>query len=219
MSPSNNCICANDPNQGMVEGCPQHDPPAVPTRKASDVILSIERRFDVLLQTATNSDNNTKLLLGRMNRICSLLESIDTQLKLGNGAEPEPEIDHLSYLPEIEVETSPKGYRRTARPETYSDEKSARVIPTQQKIFDPSGKSVYMAEVEIFNAADRSLVTKLRSTAGGKWQLPLAPGDYIVTILKRPNGTRNKMTYSNNFSVKETDGPIELESAKLELEK
>lgn len=195
------------------------DKPEQPApRKASDIIIGLEGKFDMLVMLAKNNDANTKHLLGRMNKVCSLLENVVEQLKLVNGIAPEPVPEAVSEQPEIKVEKTPIGQRRTARPETYTEEKSAKVIPVEQKVFDNTGKAVFMAEVEILNWVDRSFVAKLRTTAAGKWQVPLQPGEYIVTITKRENGTRKKLFYTKEFSVTESSEPIKLESASLTLE-
>lgn len=190
-------------------------------RKASEVVLELERKLDLMVKIAAGTDTNTKLLLDRLNKICNLLESIDSKLDGGamSSSDFSPEVPEKAVVsaPPIEVETAPLGSRRTARPETYPSEEersSSKVIPIQQKVFDPAGKAVFMAEVEILNE-DKSPAAKVRTTAGGKWQVPLPPGKYFVTILKRESGARKRMEYSGSFIVTNSDKPIELDPAKL----
>jgi hypothetical protein len=174
-----------------------------------------------MVKIAVGTDTNTKLLLDRLNKICSLLERIDSKLE-GQVSDSvsvpvsDSEKEVISNFP-IEVETSPLGARRTARPETYPAEEersNVKVVPIHQKVVDTTGKSVYMAEVEILNE-DRSLAAKLRTTAGGKWQAPLTPGKYFISIFKRENAARKRIEYKGHFIVTNSDKPIELEPAKL----
>lgn len=185
-------------------------------RKASEVLLGLERKFDLWVKIAAASDTNTKLLLNSMNKACALLERIEAKLgAVGPETANQPTVETFVSEPPIVVESEPKGSRRTARPETYEELPAGiKVVPIQQKVYDPTGKAVFMAEVEVYDE-NKNIITKLRTTAAGKWQVPLAPGKYFVSIFKRESGARKRLDYQSSFIVTESTTPIELEPARL----
>lgn len=191
-------------------------------RSATEVILSLEQKTDLLFRMLATTDVTTKLMLDRLNKICSLLEGINSkftppqQNNLESSDTDEFKIykEEVVSEPPVVVENSPKGNRRTARPETYPEETIEKVIPVVQAVLDPNGKSVFMAEVEIVNE-DTHVVSKGRTTTAGKWQMPLPIGSYKVSILKRATANRKRLEYQGTFTVNSVEKPIQLDPAKL----
>lgn len=109
-----------------------HDEP----RKATDVLLEMEAKLNALLALVRTQDLNIKVLSNKLN---SLMETINTApiaapapqkitveaIQSGGTSNFAPERD-LFVHPEakMELDDSPKGFRRTSRPETYSGDNS-----------------------------------------------------------------------------------------------
>lgn len=229
-------------------------------RKASDVVIDLEQKVDLLTKLVYGNDLHSKLMLDRLNRIASSLEELvrlgrgtsgpanqqTNQVEARTGSGPtrpsfvpaslgDQEGDFPSFRPQTEgdvssvlihreepgfsmsVEKEPVGIRRTARPESYTEQsQNKKLTPVFQKVFDQTGnKMIFMADVEIYRAEDHSLALKTRTTAAGKWQAPLPSGAYVVSIMKRENAGRKRLEYEKMFEVSESDSPIELEAAKL----
>jgi hypothetical protein len=111
-------------------------------RKASDVLLELEKKLDVVLGIIRNQDLTIKILSNKLN---SLLDNSNKQLNSSQqkivveavNTSNTPQQMHVSQfqqLPELNpekqipvssestlpLETEPKGFRRTSRPETFS---------------------------------------------------------------------------------------------------
>lgn len=97
------------------------------TRKASEVLLELEAKIDVLLNIVKTQDLNIKILSNKINNLLdknssaaipspqlSRIEAVDTITNnLNNQIMVSPDSS-------ITIEKEPNGFRRTSRPETYS---------------------------------------------------------------------------------------------------
>ena len=101
-------------------------------RKASEVLLDLEQKIDITLSIIRIQDLNIKILSNKLNNIIELLEKQDTEAPkftveaIGSSRSPEtmPEFTERQ-IPiyadtSLQLETNPKGFRRTSRPETFS---------------------------------------------------------------------------------------------------
>jgi hypothetical protein len=112
-------------------------------RKASDVILDLEVKIDALLNLARSQDLNIKILSNKVNLLSEKLNAVQTQptsiaprfkAEVADAPLPTASIfrDYESDEKNIpvnsestfKVDESPKGFRRTSRPETYSGDDS-----------------------------------------------------------------------------------------------
>lgn len=93
-------------------------------RKATEVLLELESKLDVLLNIVRSQDLNIKVLSNKLNALISAktvpqgaptVEVADSKRIPGS-----PIQIPISAEDKIPVETSPQGFRRTSRPETYS---------------------------------------------------------------------------------------------------
>jgi hypothetical protein len=106
-------------------------------RKASEVLLDVEKKLDVALGIIHVQDLNIKILSNKLNSILELLEKqTSTPQKItveavnvsraplpGVYVEPEKQIP-ISAEFALPIENSPQGFRRTSRPETFSGDNS-----------------------------------------------------------------------------------------------
>lgn len=109
-------------------------------------------------------------------------------------------------------------------PDTVSDNKPAKQpkqssrqvmsgnsIPTQQRIVDRNGKSVFLADVEVIDLATVETVAKTRTNGTGKWQAALPLGEYKVVIKKLESLTKQKVEVVQTIRVDGTQSPLELQ--------
>lgn len=86
-------------------------------------------------------------------------------------------------------------------------------IPIIQRILDKNGKSVFMADVEVYDNIGNTIF-KGRTNGSGKWMTSLPIGSYNAKISKRENLTKEKLTISVDFAVDEQE-KIELKTTML----
>lgn len=132
-------------------------------RKATDVILSLESKIEVLLSIVRNQDLNIKLLSNKLNSLLDKLDKIEN-----TPSEPKVVIEAVNTLPlnqakqnifqeekNVEIETdftlkvdqTPQGFRRTSRPETFSPkQEDVSVFPVQLPKMPP-GRSEQDAQI------------------------------------------------------------------------
>lgn len=101
----------------------------------------------------------------------------------------EPEVEFSSYE---EPKPSKKSVEATA---------DKRKIPVIQRVVDKTGKSVFLAEVEIVNSESGDVELKTRTNGVGKWQASLNPGKYKVKINKRESLTKEKIEITQNVTI------------------
>lgn len=98
-------------------------------RKATDVLLELENKIEILLSMIRSQDLNLKLLSNKLNLVMEKLEKQPAApnkivVEAVNTVTPTAPIDekHIPVSPEntIPMEVAPKGFRRTSRPETFS---------------------------------------------------------------------------------------------------
>lgn len=73
-------------------------------------------------------------------------------------------------------------------------------VAVTQRITEKNGKSVFLAEVEVFDEGGNQ-VFKTRTNGVGKWQAALPIGNYRVRIGKRESVTKQKVEKTQNITV------------------
>lgn len=85
-------------------------------------------------------------------------------------------------------------------------------IPVVQRIVDKSGKSIFLADVEIVDLATAQPVFKTRTNGTGKWMASLGVGAYRVSIRKRESGSKDKIEADQDIQVDGSKSPLELQT-------
>lgn len=86
----------------------------------------------------------------------------------------------------------------TSYEENLSEKKR---VPVIQRVVDKSGKSIFLAEVEVVNSETGNTELKTRTNGVGKWQASLQPGKYKVKINKRESLTKEKIELTQNVVI------------------
>lgn len=121
-------------------------------RKASDVLLDLEKKLDVALSIIRTQDLNIKILSNKLNSILDALEkrSVAPPKIVSEAVQaarptiqpvlPTPSVVSINEIPvsaelNLPLEESPQGFRRTSRPETFAGDdtylRQASKLPTQ----------------------------------------------------------------------------------------
>lgn len=109
-------------------------------RKASDLLLDLESKVDILLSIVRSQDLNIKILSNKLNSVLEKVqqtnsvaapqynvEAVNTQIpihSLFSTEESDNKQIAVSAEDKLPLEENPKGFRRTSRPETYSGDQS-----------------------------------------------------------------------------------------------
>lgn len=193
-------------------------------RKATDVILDMEKKLDHIVKQLEVLDLNFKLILNKLNQPPPKpffkppsIESVDVpvsasqpkhqqslksklQIALENAEKNDPGDD------QIPVENNLVGVKRTAK---YIPEE--RKVPVQQRVTYSDTKSVTSANVEIYDT-NNTLVRQVKTNQAGKWMTSLPPGNYSVKVTKFQTNIKPKVESVFSISVTESDSGVELET-------
>lgn len=82
-------------------------------------------------------------------------------------------------------------------------------IPVKQRVVDSSGKSIFLADVEIFDENNQSKA-KTRTNGNGKWSASLPIGNYKIVIKKRDSLTKEGKEILQQVQIDGTKTPMEL---------
>lgn len=196
-------------------------------RKATDILLDIEKTLNLVLGYQKTNDLNQKLLLNRLNKIVTGLEN-----KSAAPVKRQPSVEAFVTVPtppsktlvakpmqvtnaedfdeegkpQIEVELQPKTGRRDIRMPTQQGKK----VAVQQRIHYPDGKNVILASIEITDAA-KNVIKKTRTNSAGKWNATLDPGRYFIHVTKSATTEKPVVEHRYEVEIPISDSPLELE--------
>jgi len=97
-------------------------------RKASEVILSLENKVDILLGLVRSLDLNIKVLSNKLNQLLAKQETSSPKIVVEAANVALPALSSFNSERDVLIspedsslmEVNPKGFRRTSRPETFS---------------------------------------------------------------------------------------------------
>jgi hypothetical protein len=176
-------------------------------RKATDVIISVEDKVNMLIKMVSVYDMNIKIILDRTNKIYSYIENLKSEYGEPEEVSQNDKDIALSQSEVIKVSDTPVIEKRSVRtnpeiPQKLNSEDfgSVKKTPVIQRVSDSNGKDVFMAEVSILTP-DGELVQKTKTNAMGKWQALLKSGDYIVNISKTDSASKRKIEITQNVNI------------------
>jgi hypothetical protein len=178
-------------------------------RKASDILLELESKVNVVFQHLQNIDSNIKLILNRLSS--NISKKIDIS----------PEIQQISEVKHNISTENTNSLKNTEKEEEFTFVQvnndipiSTRKVAVQQRIMYADGKNICLASVELKDV-NGNVVKKMRTNAMGKWISALDPGKYFVHIRKAANKSNQDVEMNFEIQIQESDRPIELPSAKI----
>jgi hypothetical protein len=207
-------------------------------RTGVDVLLSVEKQIAQLMHMQSSLDLNIKILSNKLNQVIDLLNEVPSTAQMNPSMSPialatapstpvkmKIEEEFKPPIP-ITTDTAPVGFRRTSRPETFTNAhqqptkntptpafplpkmKSATSIiepppsnskqPLSQRIVDRNGASIFKADIEVMDEAGHT-IWKGQTGTTGKWQTALSPGKYRLNVRKQT--TQQKIAVSADLVV------------------
>lgn len=176
-------------------------------RKASDVLLELEAKIDVLMSIVRTQDLNIKIL---SNKINTLIEKSD-KLPIPVVPPPQPfkieavdtrETIRVSPEDTLPLEKEPKGFRRTSRPETFSGDDSylRPPIATVQPKFPIQVPKMVNPEVVVAQAAVQKF-TELSPPEQKK--STVAPPQNTIPVMQRVVDKNGKSVFLAEVEILE----------------
>lgn len=206
-----------------------------PQRKATDILLAIESKMEVLQKLVHNQDMLLKITADKTNKIFTYITELQQEYKQTQEEqvqEEEPGIMHISNEHQIVEAKEQVGQRRIDRVGSQPSPQPILAIPNQsnqpspietvqatqngdkkvpviQRIADQTSKDIFMANVIILDHNGKE-VHKTKTNAVGKWQAILKPGNYTVNINKTDTTTKKILQSSQNIIVNNSNSTITL---------
>jgi hypothetical protein len=151
-------------------------------RKASDVLLELESKIESLISIVRNQDLNIKILSNKLNSVLEASQKAQhqfaqTQPDIPNNI-PTVSIFHdddftdrkipVSSESSLPLETAPKGFRRTSRPETYSGDDTYLQKPKEAAPVDhkPAEVIVQQKQVQTYRTPVEEMPEHKQSSSG-----------------------------------------------------
>jgi hypothetical protein len=210
--------------------------PETEPRKASDILLSLESKVDVLTKLVYNQDMLLKLAVDRCNKIYAYIEELQkeyqeqavAQLRANAQPEEEPRIINSPPPEQVIMEANideQVGERRGARvpeqmprqpimvPQNQEPQQSVqqegKKVPVIQRVSDSTGRDLFMASVLISDENGKQ-VHKTKTSAVGKWQAQLKPGVYQIHISKTDTVSKKIIEATQQITINNSSSTITL---------
>lgn len=162
-------------------------------KKATDVLLEIQDKIDLLFKLCEDSNNNIKHLRKDFNIIKITKAPIIT-----------PIIDKVKQI----VNQKPTVTAPTVEPPKETNKHSM----IEQTVFYKSNqRAVILGNVKIYDIETGSMVKETLIGQNGKWTALLPPGKFRVEIKKGPVGGNKGFINTLSVEVKGEGAPIILE--------
>lgn len=141
-------------------------------RKATDVLLDLESKIDVLTNLVKSQKLTQEILSNKLNIALELLEKNSIENKVSLSEKPKFTIEASDNEKNILInsdfnlltESEPKGFRRTSRPETYSKpsiQKNKNVVEKPAEvIFNPPNLETFNNEPLTSNKSEGDISKK-----------------------------------------------------------
>lgn len=201
-------------------------------RKASDILLDLENKVEVLIQVITSHDSNIKMLLNKVNEISR--SNIKQQVpnvskeefpsfapiaisdKPTSRTRSTRENVKISAIPAVQnsIQNANEQLDDKVREKPKNDGLVERKIPIMQRVCDDRGKDLFMADVIIYDE-HQNQIQKIKTNAVGKYQTVLTPGKYKIHISKMDMNSNSKIESMQEIDINTNDKAISLPLASI----
>jgi hypothetical protein len=169
------------------------------TKKASEVIVEINEKIDMLLSFFKNHDNNQKLIISRLDKIykkLNLSNNESSNLSLDDEVSKSDinfaKVDFIEVKENLKVDSDKKILVHQFVKYPKNNDKQLPVILAKVKIYPEPGIKDNPSIAEI-----ASIVTN----SNGMWEAELLPGKYFAHILKPKTNTKPQIDIYFDFTV------------------
>lgn len=216
------------------------------TRKATDVLISIEKKCDEILSYHKNQDFLIKNMLSRIDNFLKEKTKIDELDKIKpDVVKQNQQIPGLK--PGIKLDNSQGNtYRKIIKDESeenniaesvgLNNEEDLELIPsligkrrTSRYVSVSNNSNVPVQQKILYDDGravsmakielfntNNELVKSLKTNATGKWTSAIPSGKYIVKISKKETSTRSAINDQIEINVPNSDEPVQLKLYKSE---
>lgn len=163
-------------------------------RKATDILLDLESKIDNLINKINSQD---LILKAQLIKIDEFIKSNSTKSnknvksmpKMSSGNEAiitvpqskEPTVANTS-LPEVPIKVEEPLLKVE---EAKSNDVEVEKFLVSQRVLYETGKSIYLAAVEVIDMATKNKVARQTTSANGKYKIKLPAGSYRFKIYKQ----------------------------------
>jgi hypothetical protein len=177
------------------------------TRKATDVLLSIETDVKKILAHVQNQDLLAKTLNNKISQLEKRLENQPVTKPVPASVPIQKQMPGLK--PGIQLKETGPNKNQLVKSIGTNPEQLHKSVPVQQMVLFPNGTGVAMAHVEIFSGS--SLVKNLKTNTVGKWTNALSPGPYTIHVFKKATNTSQAIESTKDIEVPDSAEPVQLE--------
>lgn len=189
-------------------------------RTATDVLLDIETKLNVLEKRSANIEYLLKSLLSKTNAApqtvnVPYIPSEQVVKKVGKFEELANSygiaVEAGSDLEEATTRTVATRGQRGPKPNNVAKSTVSQVVLN-------NNAPLFLANVDILDK-NNQLVSQTRVDTKGRWRLALEPGDYQVHITKRypPDSGKTQIDTMYQINIPPTDIPLELDPFLVEM--
>ena len=169
-------------------------------KKASELLLELEQKINLIIGYQKTNDLNYKLIIARLDKLTNIItQRFTSTTSLANSS------TNVMFHEVSENQTIESNLSKV----TSKSDVVAGKTQVQQKICYPDGKIIILANVEIYDIANK-LVKKTRTNSAGKWTAALDPGRYNVKIFKPPTSNKPLVERKYEIEIPISEVPIEL---------
>lgn len=185
-------------------------------RKASEVLLSLEKRVEKVESMVAQIDLNVKSILNKLN-IASKATFKDLTYDPRAASMPPPKgIRQPQATPLAGPVVIPTVDDVVTFPQVESTD-SKRTSVVEQKVVYSDGRPVILAAVTIAEAAiPTNIIAKKKTDSHGKWHTMLLGGKYVVEVIKGPTAAKRGFKTEYEIEVPGNGKPLTLERKQVE---
>lgn len=177
-------------------------------RKASDVLLSLEKAALDMQKQQHQMDLNIKMILNKLNLAGTNTSLTLDQPKKSVTAKPvagplvdvqRPTMDDVVFSQVTDIAV---GHRKSV---------------VEQRITYPDGRPVILAAVKVAELdIPTNVIDKVRTDSHGKWHSQLFGGKYVVEVIKGPTAANRGFKMEYEIEVSGDGKPLSLERKQVE---
>jgi len=178
-------------------------------RKASDILLDLENKIELLIKRIDNQDLLLKAQHNKVNELIRILtklsessdKKVSSSVKIVNPDAPK-KIQNIEAVkqPAIPVQPELKSKESIEEFKDYGNEK----FKITQRVIDMSGKALYLVAIQIINLADNSSVARPTTKGNGKFSVDLPAGKYRFKYSKQIDLNSARMEKIQDIIVTES---------------
>lgn len=176
-------------------------------RKATDILEELVVKIDELTRKVSSQDLVLKALLIKLNNLVEKPKEVEKKI----NKEPRMVADAGAIMkvpiqqPSLSISSEPPSLKVEEvelKKEEFKEVVEDDVVYTiSQRVIDATGKSIYMAAVEVFDLSLKEKITRVTTQSNGKFKVKLKPGSYRFKIYRQLNLNTQRIESMEDVTV------------------